>query len=127
MVKAGCTITQFGDAGADPRGLVSVPHVQEALDERFYGVPFMALYFHYAFGWGIALAYQLANRHWGQKSQPWTQLVSVLVGPCFAMLWDPPIRLLKHFLGATKGTAVPVLLVFSTLLPFITGSGMPKV
>ena len=98
LVKAGVDLWQFGAPGEDDRGLVAADHAYEALATRAFGVPALAPYFHFAFGWGIATAFQ-AQVRW---SLPGGAIAPVLLGPALGMLWDPPIRIIFWTLGANK-------------------------
>lgn len=106
LVASGCTIWQAGPLGLDARGLVASPHVMEALGERLFGVPVMAPYFHFAFGWGIAVVYQLT----AFKSHA----LPVLLGPTIALVWDPAMRAVCTAFGASKLAAVCALMLGST-------------
>ena len=59
VVKPGCDIWQHGVPGEDTRGLAVSAHAAAALAGRNFGVPALAPFFHFAFGWGIGLALQL--------------------------------------------------------------------
>lgn len=56
MVKPGCQIWQAAELDHDTRGLVASAHVTQALGARVFGVPAMAPLYHFALGWGMALA-----------------------------------------------------------------------
>jgi len=58
IVKVGCDIWKNGDLGDDARGLVASKYAYDVLYTRIHGCPALAPYFHFAFGWGIAKAYQ---------------------------------------------------------------------
>lgn len=132
IVKPNVDIWQFGDPGNDSRGMVTTLHVKEALSERVYGFPPMAPYFHSAFGFGIALAMIIIDKlhaHMSNSTKGKSknlQLISttaaVLLGPALGMIWDPPIRILKHALGAGKQIAVPGIMGLAFLVPLLFGS-----
>jgi hypothetical protein len=117
VVKAGVDLWQFGAPGLDPRGLVAAEHAYEALATRAFGVPALAPYFHFAFGWGIATAFQAQTR-W---SLPGGAIAPVLLGPAFGMLWDPPVRLCDWLLGANKLAAAMSIMAVALALPFFAG------
>ena len=118
LVKAGCTTTQFGIPAADTRGLVASQHAYDALATRVHGVPALAPYFHFAFGWGIAVAFQLVRF----SPTVGATVFSVLAGPAIALLWDPPVRFLDALLGASQAEAAPFIMLLSFLLPLLLGA-----
>ena len=118
LVKAGCTTIQFGVPAADSRGLVASQHAFEALSSRVHGVPVLAPYFHFAFGWGIAIALQLVRF----RPTVGGTVFSVLAGPAIALVWDPPVRLLGTLFGATPAEAAPFLMLVSFLVPLLLGA-----
>ncbi|KAL1511757.1 hypothetical protein AB1Y20_005045 [Prymnesium parvum] len=113
VVMPGCAIWQAWELGEDARGLVASPHVAEALEERVFGVPVMALLYHFAFGWGTAVVYQLTRFK--------STFVPVLVGPALALLWDPAMRAICYGFGASKLAAVVALLLLSCFVALLLG------
>lgn len=120
-------------------GMVATPHVLVALEERIWGFPVMAPYFHYAFGFGIAMALQLLvpaiRGKQGAARQtaypPVTSssvagiLMSVLFGPTLGLLWDPVERIVSLAVGgASKFATVPLIMVSAFILPLILGDGI---
>lgn len=109
--------------------LISVPHVVEALEIRWYGVPVLAPYFHMAFGWGIAVAFGIWERI-GSNSSPMIVPFVTLVGPAFGMLWDPVLRLLEFASGAgqaARPAAATTIMLASVAYPiFFKGPGLAK-
>jgi hypothetical protein len=114
--------------------MVTTDHVEEALGERIFGFPLLAPYFHAAFGWGIGLALQLTVPSFSSSpyspteeraNSPGTSTIaiisSVLLGPALGMLWDPPIRMFKLFLGAGKVSSAPSVMAMIYLVPLISG------
>ncbi len=131
IIKPGATLWQFGDPGNDSRGMVTTGHVAEALGERIYGFPPMAPYFHSAFGWGIAVALQLTVPSFSGKSSSSKTMTggtfaaligSVLLGPALGMSWDPIIRVLKNYVGASKAMAVPAVMGLAFVVPLLLGT-----
>jgi hypothetical protein len=120
LVKGGVDLWQFGEPGTDERGLVASVHAFEALSTRAFGVPALAPYFHFAFGWGICTALQVQTR-W---SLPGGAIAPVLLGPAFGMLWDPPIRIAFWTLGADKLGAAMSIMAMALALPFFAGSAL---
>ena len=123
IVKPNCDIWQFGKPGENPNDFVTTDHVEEALGERIFGFPLLAPYFHSAFGWGIAMALQLttSTSRKQNSSDAMAIMSSVLLGPALGMLWDPPIRILKALLGASKVAAAPAVMALVFVIPLITG------
>ena len=117
VVKGGCDIAQFGIPADDTRGLVASKHAYDALHDRVFGVPALAPYFHFAFGWGIAVAFQLVNFSSGLGAA----LLCVLGGPAIAMIWDPPIRVLHHLLGTDQAAGAMALMGLALALPMLVG------
>jgi hypothetical protein len=113
ITNGNCTIWQYGALGLNPNNLMVSTHAAEALEERIFGVPLLAPYFHCAFGFGIAFAMCVLDFKWLP--------VSVFLGPAFGMMWDPPIRLAKIFLGASKSAAAPSFMLLSWLIPLFLG------
>lgn len=129
IVKPSAKLWQFGDPGNDTRGMVTTPHVEEALGERIYGFPPMAPYFHSAFGFGIAVALLITGSFFQQSKLRMTKtmqfvaiVASVLLGPALGMAWDPPIRILKIVLGVRKVIAVPGIMGLVFLVPLLFGA-----
>ena len=126
VVKAGCDIAQFGIPAADSRGLVASQHAYDALFTRQYGVPATAPYFHFAFGWGIAFAFQLV-RH---SNTLLAAIVCVIGGPAIALVWDPPIRILNYLIGVDQMSAVVSIMALALAMPMFLGvplkTGQPK-
>ena len=117
LVKAGCDTRQFGIPATDPRGLVASQHAYEALYTRVYGVPATAPYFHFAFGWGIAYAYQLLHH----RNTLLTALACCLLGPALGLIWDPPLRVLDYLIGVDQLSAVQGIMALAFALPMILG------
>ncbi len=141
VVKPGCDIWQHGVPGADRRGLVVSAHAAEALSTRVHGVPALAPYFHFAFGWGIARALQLSSFR--------APLLAVILGPSLGapnpsprrqpsphsrpprpprararragMLWDPPVRVIELCIGASKSVAAAALMLGSLVVAVAAG------
>ena len=116
-VKANCDVRQFGKPALDPNNLIATQHAYDALYTRVFGVPALAPYFHFAFGWGIAYAFQGLKFDGGYT----TALLCVLGGPAIAMIWDPPIRILGVLLGADQASAAMCLMALALALPFFLG------
>ncbi|GMI36809.1 hypothetical protein TrRE_jg6772 [Triparma retinervis] len=117
MVKAGCDIWQNGDLNDDTRGLVSSKHAYDALFTRVHGCPALAPYFHFAFGWGIAKAYQLTSF----KGNP---VLLAFIGPAIGMIWDPPVRVLVNLFGIDQTGAAVAIMMIGILLPLIVGPNL---
>jgi hypothetical protein len=117
VVKPGSSLQQFGDLAADTRGMVAAAHVQQALSARVFGMPVMAPYFHSAFGWGIALAYQWV----GLDGSILNHLTAALLGPALAMLWEVPVRLLPMLLGASQAASVAGVMLCGFFLALLAG------
>ncbi len=98
--------TQLGIPAADSRGLVATKHAYEALATRVHGVPALAPYFHFAFGWGVATAFQCLRF----RTSLGAALLCVLGGPAIAMIWDPPIRVLHHLFGADQAAGAGLIM-----------------
>ena len=118
VVKPGCDIWQHGVPGEDTRGLAVSAHAAAALAGRNFGVPALAPFFHFAFGWGIGLALQLLG---GDCATFLTALPVVLLGPALGLLWDPPVRALDHLLGASQTAAAAFLMQLALVLPLVLG------
>ena len=118
LVKAGVFL--WPHLRDDSRGLVAADHAYEALSVRAFGVPALAPYFHFAFGWGIATAFQ-AQVRW---ALPGGAIAPVLLGPALGMLWDPPIRILFYALGADKLAAAMAIMGCALALPFFAGAAL---
>lgn len=117
----GSTLQQFGDLASDPRGMVVTEHAKEALAGRVLGVPALAPYFHSAFGWGIALAFQLV----GLDGSLLQHLLPALLGPALAlMLWDPAVRMLVLLLGASQAGAAAAVMLVSFFLALLAGPAL---
>ena len=117
LVKADCRITQFGPPAVDGRGLVASQHAYDALITRIFGVPALAPYFHFAFGWGIAIAFQWLHF----RASLGAALCCVIGGPVIAMVWDPPIRILGSLLGADQASAAMCVMALAFALPVLLG------
>lgn len=117
LVKPGATMLQFGEPAADARGLVAAAHAAEALSVRVDGVPSLAPFFHFAFGWGIATAFQVQARY----QLPGGDLLPVLLGPALALVWDPTVRLFEWSLGATKTAGAMCIMLTAFALPLLAG------
>jgi hypothetical protein len=85
VVKANCTLQQYGALAADAGSMVVSPHAAEALLERQWACPVLAPFFDMVFGWGVAAACQLLSF---PTSLP-AQGAVALLAPALAMLWDP--------------------------------------
>jgi len=120
LVKPGWVGWQLGAPGADERGLVASAHAYEALSVRAFGVPALAPYFHFAFGWGIATAFQ-AQAKWALPGGAFTP---VLLGPALGLLWDPPIRIVYWLLGANKLAAAMSIMATALALVFFAGAAL---
>ena len=120
VVKPGSALRQFGDLELDTRGMVATLHAHESLQDRVFGMPIMAPYFHTAFGWGIAAAFQVV----GFDGTIFHHLLPVLLGPLLAMLWDPPIRILENALGAERTVVAVGVMVTSYLAALIVGPAL---
>ena len=84
---------QFGlyDATGAALSFHRSPHAGEALNERFWGFPVLAPYFHMAFGWGIGAALVVL----GFPRSFQGQLKVLALAPPLGMLWDPVFRGVK--------------------------------
>jgi len=118
LVKPHATTWQLGDLGVDTRGLVTNAYVAEALGVRVYGVPSMAPFFHFAFGWGIACAFQDQSR-FELRGGP---IQTVILVPSLAMLCDPAVRIFEWTIGASKTSAVVVLMLSSFFGALLAGA-----
>jgi hypothetical protein len=103
--------------------MVVTEHAREALAGRVHGVPALAPYFHAAFGWGIALAFQVV----GLDGSLLQHLLPALLGPALAMLWDPPIRLLVSVLGASQAAAAAAIMLVSFIVVPLVGPALKPV
>ena len=121
---------QFGPLGADKRGMVISEHAAEALNERVFGFPILAPYFHSAFGWGISVSLRLLVPSFQQNIDGHQNLgagtvagilASVILGPAFGMLWDPPIRVFEWCLGASKASSAPTVMALTFIIPLFLG------
>ena len=121
VVKAGADVLQFGIPASDDRGLVASQHAYDALYTRVYGVPALAPYFHFAFGWGIAIALQLAKFRINSLG---AALLCVLGGPAIALIWDPPIRILYHLFGADQAVGAQLIMSLSFALTMVLGPAL---
>ena len=102
----------YGEGDMRPGGpLLMAPHAAEALAERLWGFPVMAPFFDLFFGWGIGAALYLAP---GAGTLP-----KVVVGPFLALIWDPPVRLLEHTIGAPKSGSVPLIMALAIVVPLL--------
>jgi hypothetical protein len=100
--------------------VVVTEHAKEALAARVFAVPALAPYFHSAYGWGIAVAFQIV----GFDGSLVRHLLPALLGPALAMLWDPPIRLLVHYLGASPAAAAAAVMLSSFLIALLAGPAL---
>ena len=122
LVKGGADVWQLTP---DTRGLVSTPHVIDALYERWHSFPVMAPFFHSAFGWGIATALMYTVPAFGAKFKlgkvmgAVAVLSSVLTGPSLAMAWDGVMRVFTNTLGLDRFVGVPVMMLLSFVLPML--------
>lgn len=98
VVKEGATIAQAGVLGDDLRGLVAAPHALEALTDRIYGTPVMALFFHAALGVGTGVALQLIGDRW--------PFAAMFCAPVIALGCEVPVRLVKAAVGASTMVVV---------------------
>jgi len=80
--------------------------VIEALSERWCGFPTLAPYFHFAFGWGIAVAMQFS----GFPSSILGTFPCVIFGPALHLLWYQVVHLAKYALGANTYTSAPCIM-----------------
>lgn len=119
VVKDGCAIWQLGEPGLDLRGLVVTRHAADALAERVFGVPIMAVYFHAAFGAGIFAALQLGRFEW--------PVLSTLFGPALALLCDPPLRLICAACGSNFLLAAPCTMAVATCVALLCGPPLHEV
>jgi steroid 5-alpha reductase family enzyme len=101
------------------QGHIISEHAADALKERVFDVsqpierpalPVMAPYFDMAFGWGVGLMLWLAP---GLGEAP-----CVLLGAGAALLWDLPVRWLRH-LGFNQIATVPVLMGLAAAVPLM--------
>ena len=122
VVKAGSEVRQFGVMATDGRGLVASKHAFDALHTRVYGVPALAPYFHFAFGWGIATAFKLFSYRPSWR----VALLCVLGGPAIAMVWDLPIRVLRVLVGADQAAAAQFLMCGSMAAVWLLGPALKR-
>jgi len=94
-----------------------------ALDERMYGMPLMAAYFHCAMGFGVALAETITQFDKKPTLFRWICLF-LLAAPC-ALLLDGPVRILTA-LGVSKEIIVPTMLFTILVLPLLLSIGKTK-
>jgi len=80
--------------------------VVKALEERWCGFPTLAPYFHFAFGWGIAVAMQFS----GFPSSIIGTFPCVIFGPALHLLWYQLVDLVKHVFGANTYCAAPCIM-----------------
>ena len=116
IVKAGCNIWQAWELGEDARGLVVSPHAAEALAERVHGVPVMAPYFHFAFGFGWAASLLLTGPI--SAESPPSMRRFLIAGVLVLVLFLPPIWLtrgLTEAAGFPLTQGVPLSLALSTI------------
>jgi len=93
--------------------LQAVPHTVQALQDRVFGVPMSAPFYHMAMGWGFAICSQFISNRF---------MILALVSPALGMFWDPPARLLSLASGCKFGEACPVLMVVYVVVMLAIGS-----
>lgn len=118
LVKEGSTLWQIGEPAADTRGLVVAPHALDALEERVFGVPVMAPYFHAAFAVGIAGMGLTTAFRW--------PVLATAVGPMAALLCDPPVRAMRAVLSCKFAAAVPATMVAALVSVLFAGPALPS-
>jgi hypothetical protein len=99
--------------------LKTTDHAAEALDERIFGFPVMALYFHVALGWGIAKAIQKAEYYWYRPFNSEVLIFAVILGPAISMIFDPIVRLCTLCLGASKTASVSCIIALVFIVPLL--------
>ena len=120
VVKGGVSMWRLGQHGSDERGLVVSDHAFEALSVRVFGVPALAPYFHFAFGWGIAVAFQ-ARVRW---DLPFGSMLPVLCGPTLGLFWELPVRVLEALLGANKLAITMAVMACAVSVTFFAGAAL---
>lgn len=117
VVLPDSSLQQYGEIGQDSRGVVVSQHASVPLSFRVYEIPVMALYFHIAFGWGIATAFQIVGFGGSQLKH----LLVIVLGPALAMLWDLPVRLFTSVFGASPYAATISVVLVCIFIAFLLG------
>jgi len=81
-------------------------NVIPALSDRLCGFPILAPYFHFAFGWSIAITLQFSRF----PTSIFAVIPCVLFGPALHLIWYQPIHFAKYAIGATAFVSAPCIM-----------------
>lgn len=97
---------------------------EPSLQTRVYNVPIMAIYFHFAFGFCLVAARDLAQHILGvNKSTARTFIINaleviicVILAPTLALAFDIPTHVLERFVGVSRIYTVALIMSGSALV-----------